>query len=80
MPDTSNTLDLSGGEVWRSLRKNLSPTFTSGKLKGSSYYDNGKNMFTLLLFIDHTDYSNDGTNGRSRRGYDELYTERIEKE
>ena len=27
------SLDASGGEIWRELRKNLSPTFSSGKLK-----------------------------------------------
>ncbi len=29
-----STLDISKGDLWRSLRKNMSPTFTSGKLKG----------------------------------------------
>ena len=34
MPPKHTTLDNSRGETWRHLRKNLSPTFTSGKLKG----------------------------------------------
>ena len=33
LPDEQMSLDSSRGEIWRSLRKILSPTFTSGKLK-----------------------------------------------
>lgn len=32
--DRHATLDISSGEKWRSLRKNMSATFTAGKLKG----------------------------------------------
>ena len=32
-PDNQKTLDLASGDEWRSLRKILSPTFTTGKLK-----------------------------------------------
>ena len=31
--DRHQTLDLAKGELWHALRKNLSPVFTSGKLK-----------------------------------------------
>lgn len=34
LSDSKLTLDLSGGEKWRVLRKAMSPTFSSGKLKG----------------------------------------------
>ena len=33
-PDNQKTLDLATGDDWRALRKILSPTFTTGKLKG----------------------------------------------
>nr|AKH03526.1 cytochrome P450 3027F1 [Paracyclopina nana] len=32
--DDHTTLDIAKGDVWRALRKMLSPTFTTGKLKG----------------------------------------------
>ena len=32
-PDNQKTLDLASGDEWRALRKILSPTFTTGKLK-----------------------------------------------
>ena len=34
IPDNQKTLDLAMGDDWRALRKILSPTFTTGKLKG----------------------------------------------
>ena len=33
MEDKHTTLDLSKGDMWKVLRKNMSPTFSSGKLK-----------------------------------------------
>jgi len=34
IPPEQCTLDMSSGDTWRALRKMLTPTFTSGKLKG----------------------------------------------
>ena len=34
IPEEASTLDVIWGEKWRSLRKSLSPIFSSGKLKG----------------------------------------------
>ena len=34
LPDNQKTLDLASGDDWRALRKIMSPTFTTGKVKG----------------------------------------------
>ena len=34
MADAHTTLDAAKGDTWRVLRKNMSPAFSSGKLKG----------------------------------------------
>eukprot|EP00094_Tigriopus_californicus_P011152 TCALIF_10762-PA protein Name:"Similar to Cyp6a8 Cytochrome P450 6a8 (Drosophila melanogaster)" AED:0.09 eAED:0.25 QI:14/0.25/0.2/1/1/0.8/5/0/459 len=41
------TLDVAGGMVWQVLRKNMSPTFSSGKLKGMMEPISGISAFTL---------------------------------
>ncbi|XP_059085965.1 probable cytochrome P450 6a18 [Tigriopus californicus] len=45
-----STLDFTGGEMWHVLRKNMSPTFTSGKLRGllEPMSDIANDMITFL--------------------------------
>ena len=50
-PDKFYTLDISSGDRWRVLRKNLSPIFTSGKLKAMVAPISGE-IEKLIAFID----------------------------
>lgn len=57
-PDKNNTLDISDGIKWRELRKVLSPTFTSGRLKGMLQPMNGV-ADNLLEFVEKQRAKND---------------------